>query len=73
MQTEHLRDTEGLDEVAATGTIETRWKTMKARVATMARRAWGQVSGSTNAAAQSVPPPPEHGAREPERQNGADP
>jgi hypothetical protein len=39
--TEHLREAEGLDEVAATGGIETRWKGMKSRFATTARRTPG--------------------------------
>jgi hypothetical protein len=38
---EHLRDTEGLDEVGATEIFETRWKEDEIGVATVARRTLG--------------------------------
>jgi hypothetical protein len=41
LQAEHLRDTEGLDEVGATEILETRWKEDEIGVATVARRTLG--------------------------------
>jgi hypothetical protein len=40
--TEHLREAEGLDEIAAAGTLETRWKSAKSESPARARAEhWG--------------------------------
>jgi hypothetical protein len=41
--TEHLRETEGLDEIAAAGTLETPWKSAKSESPARARRTLGML------------------------------